>query len=347
LHCAFSRRQSFASFFRDHFLLANAPRLTVLGGDDMHKKHHNPLWSIVLAGGEGERIKPFVLRWLGRHKPKQYCAFTGNRSMFEHTLDRADMLSDPECKVVVIARSHRYQARLQFAQHHSGIVVEQPANRDTAAGVFLPLTFIRAREPRAAVVVYPSDHFVYPETRFAQAVRCAVSAAEKLGNKLILLGVKPDAAESDYGWIRPGRQLGDANDCCIRRVEGFSEKPDLDQAKAAFNDGALWNTFIFAATVDTLWKMGWNYVPEIMPKFEELCEYVDTPEQQNVLDRIYREMPKRNFSADLLAHAAAHIAVVAMEDVLWSDWGRPERIVNTLSGMGKQPAFPLRCLAGG
>jgi len=43
------------------------------------------VWSIVLAGGEGERIKPLVLRWLGRHRLKQYCSVVGMRSMFQHT----------------------------------------------------------------------------------------------------------------------------------------------------------------------------------------------------------------------------------------------------------------------
>ncbi|MDC8446861.1 MAG: hypothetical protein LV473_00735 [Nitrospira sp.] len=47
------------------------------------------VWSIVLAGGEGERMKPLVQRWLGRHRPKQYCTFVGTRSMFQHTVDRA------------------------------------------------------------------------------------------------------------------------------------------------------------------------------------------------------------------------------------------------------------------
>ena len=56
------------------------------------------LWSIVLAGGEGERLKPFVQKWLGRHKPKQYCTFIGTRSMFQHTLDRADQITDPNTK---------------------------------------------------------------------------------------------------------------------------------------------------------------------------------------------------------------------------------------------------------
>jgi mannose-1-phosphate guanylyltransferase len=57
------------------------------------------LWSIALAGVEGERLKHFVQRWLGRHKPKQYCTFIGTRSMFQHTLDRADQIAAPEHKV--------------------------------------------------------------------------------------------------------------------------------------------------------------------------------------------------------------------------------------------------------
>jgi mannose-1-phosphate guanylyltransferase len=310
----------------------------------MDTKQHDLPWSIVLAGGEGERIKPLVMRWLGRHKPKQYCTFTGHRSMLVHTLSRAERLSGLARTVTVIARSHRQEANPQFEQHPCGTVVEQPLNRDTAAGVFLPLAFIKARDPKALVVVYPSDHFVYPEERFVWTVRSAVFAAEKLGEKLVLLGVTPSGIEMDYGWIRPGAQLDYAGGSCVRRVEGFCEKPGPDQAREVFAAGALWNTLIFAAKADTLWRMGWRYIPEIMPLFETLCKSVDTPRQQRVLDQIYSGMPRRNFSSDLLARATAEIAVIAMENVLWSDWGRPERIVDTLSGMGKAPAFPLGCL---
>ena len=60
--------------------------------------HHtsNQLWSIILAGGEGSRVSTFVHRWLGRPTPKQYCAFVGTRSMFQHTLDRASRLTPPD-----------------------------------------------------------------------------------------------------------------------------------------------------------------------------------------------------------------------------------------------------------
>ncbi|MBP1623831.1 MAG: putative Mannose-1-phosphate guanylyltransferase [Acidobacteria bacterium] len=310
----------------------------------MNGNPQNPTWSIVLAGGEGERIRPLVTRWLGRHKPKQYCKFTGNRSMLEHTLDRADRISSPERKVTIIARSHRSEASAQLMQHASGIVVEQPVNRDTAAGIFLPLSIVRAREPNATIVVYPSDLFVYPEERFVEAVSQVVGAVEKMRGKLILLGVTPDGLELDYGWILPGQDLCYLDGCCVRAVEGFCEKPGFEEAKAVLDAGGLWNTLIFAAKVETLWKMGWRYVPEIMPQFEDLCSCIDALGQPWLLDEIYSGMPKRNFSSDLLTRAIADIAVVQMDGVRWSDWGRPERIVSTLSEMGKQPAFPLQCL---
>ena len=48
------------------------------------------LWSIILAGGDGERTRPFIQEWLGVAVPKQYCTFVGTRSMLQHTWDRAN-----------------------------------------------------------------------------------------------------------------------------------------------------------------------------------------------------------------------------------------------------------------
>ena len=62
----------------------------------------------------------------------------------------------------------------------SGRVVMQPANRDTAPGIFLALAHIRAADPGASVVVFPSDHFIHPEDAFVDQVRQAVQAAEAL-----------------------------------------------------------------------------------------------------------------------------------------------------------------------
>ncbi len=86
------------------------------------------LWSIVLAGGDGVRTKEFIRRWLGYGKPKQYCAFVGSRSMFQHTLDRAARLTPWERVVVVAARHHQHEVWPQLdgtARRHGAVAAKE------------------------------------------------------------------------------------------------------------------------------------------------------------------------------------------------------------------------------
>jgi mannose-1-phosphate guanylyltransferase len=302
------------------------------------------LWSVILAGGEGTRLSALVHRWLGRPKPKQYCTFVGTRSMFQHTLDRASRLSSLDRIVTVVARNHRHDALAQLDGKGGSTVLFQPANRDTAAGVFLPLTYIRAKAPQATAVLYPSDHFVYPEDRFFDTVRQAVRVAESWPHRVVMLGVAPDRLELDYGWIQPGQFLADLSGESVRAVHSFLEKPDAAQADAALRTGALWNTLVCAANVELLWSLGWQCVPEMMPRFERLGQAIGGPEEGRVLESIYRDMPAKNFSSGLLQRVPEKLALIELTGVLWNDWGKPERIAETLRRIDRQPAFPLTCL---
>src|SRR2546426_4700800 len=172
--------------------------------------------------------------------------------MLQHTLDRADRLAHPECKVTVVARGHRQAGWATPGGVASGIVVAQPANCDTAAGIFLPLTYVRARDPHATVVIYPSDHFIYPEAKFVDAVESAVEAARRT-NRLVLLGVAPEGPEVEYGWICPAEKLAVVRGRTVRRVRRFIEKPAQKEAEAALAAGGLWNTLVLAARLDVLW----------------------------------------------------------------------------------------------
>lgn len=298
------------------------------------------LWSIILAGGDGERLKPTVEQWLGRHLPKQYCAFVGRRSMLEHTLDRADRLSLPEHKVTVISSAHREDAWPQL-RHRDGKVIEQPANRGTAVGVFAGLTEVRARDPHAVVVIYPSDHFVHPEERFVEVVERAVEAAIELEDRLVLLGVTPQKPEAEYGWIQPGRDFLWLGNHRVRAVQWFLEKPGSFEASCAFKAGGLWNTLVLVARVEALWAVGWRCLPLIMPLLEEFSGKIGTAEEEASLESIYRAMPGSNFSSDVLQQASDQLAVIELSGVMWSDWGNRERIVDTLRQIGKPLAFPM------
>jgi mannose-1-phosphate guanylyltransferase len=305
------------------------------------KREPDRLWSIILAGGNGERLQPTIHDWFGHPKPKQYCTFVGTRSMLQHTIDRADRLGDPERRIMVIAQAHQHLAWEQIGHRGLGTVISQPVNRDTAAGIFLPLTYVRARDEKATVVVYPSDHFVDPEDRFSELVQRAVCATDWLSDRVVLLGVSPDRLEGDYGWIQVGGQLGWASGHQVRGVDAFVEKPDVGNWMIERQEDRKWNTLVLAARLETLWKLGWGCVPELMPLFETLGEAIGTSYEGTVLDAIYRRMPSRNFSSDVLARATDKLAVLEMTGVSWSDWGNPERIIGDIQRLGLQPTFSL------
>lgn len=295
------------------------------------------VWSIVLAGGEGERIKPFIKRWLGDDRPKQYCTFIGTRSLLQHTVDRADSLSSPEQRIVVTARHHEKYVREQMRGREEGRVVFQPRNCGTAPGILLPLTYVLAWNADARVVIYPSDHFLYPEERFTRVVADALAATDELKGYTVVLGVKPDDDDGDYGWIRPGPEMSRVSGRAVWRIERFIEKPRRDAIRTVRD--ALWNTFVLVGSVRSLWALGWRYVPELMPLFVELWDSVDRPGEGAVLERIYQAMPERDFSARVLEQGAKHLTLMDLDGVFWSDWGRPERVMQTLHRLGIEAPF--------
>ena len=81
-----------------------------------------------------------------------------------------------------------------------------------------------------------------------------------------------------------------------------------------------------------------------MPLFERLSQAIGGPEERRALEAMYRDMPAKNFSSDLLQRVPETLAVVELTGVLWSDWGKPERIAETLRRIDRRPAFPLTCL---
>jgi mannose-1-phosphate guanylyltransferase len=85
-----------------------------------------------------------------------------------------------------------------------------------------------------------------------------------------------------------------------------------------------------------------------MALFEKYCRAIGTRQEQRTLEEIYQEMPAINFSSGLLEHVSNHISVLELSGVLWCDWGKPERIVETLRRIGGTPSFsPVLAAAAG
>jgi mannose-1-phosphate guanylyltransferase len=296
-----------------------------------------PRWAVVLAGGDGVRLRPYVERRFGEARPKQYCAFSGGRSMLQHTLSRAACLASAERTVTVVSSAHAAWARPQLTDH-AGTVIHQTLNRETGPGLFLPLAWVRARAPDAIVYVLPSDHYVRPAHRFVGAVRAAGNLAEAHPDRLVLAGVVPDGPETEYGYIEPGEavdRLGTA-----RKVRRFVEKPAHDTAVAAIAGGAVWNTMVMAATVETLWSIGRACIPKVMHLFDELVNVIDTPFEESALDAIYLGMPIANVSRDVLEKVTDRCLVTRLDGIEWSDWGHADRIEASMARRARLPLTP-------
>jgi mannose-1-phosphate guanylyltransferase len=124
----------------------------------------------------------------------------------------------------------------------------------------------------------------------------------------------------------------------VQGTEAFLEKPSPERCRSAMGSGALWNTMVIAAKVETLWALGLRCFPEMMRLFV-YAESIGGAQEHIVLEGIYQAMPSRNFSSHLLQEFPRSVGVMELQGVLWSDWGRLERIAETLRRLGREPRF--------
>lgn len=301
--------------------------------------HPDNRWAIVLAAGEGTRVRAFLQRLCGGRGIKQYCAVVGRRSMLEHTLARVERLIPRERVVVVVSDDHRDEAATQLAHWPAENVIFQPLNRDTAPGILLPLAYISHRDPQATVAIFPSDHYIRDEERFMRSVQTAVTEVQQFPQEMILLGVKPTEFDGDYGWIEAGAPEEGRK---TRAVQHFWEKPSPLTAYRLLRHGAFWNTFVSVAAGSTIWEMARLAAPALYRDFAALRQRSPSAQFRAEIEALYQHLRPVNFSSGICQVVPARLRVLPLPEVGWSDWGSARRIVATVKRLGKCAALNER-----
>ena len=302
---------------------------------------HRPtdgLWALVLAGGDGTRLRELTRLISGAPIPKQYCRILGDRSLLEATLARVAPLVPRERTVVIVNRGHLELAWSQLAALPAQNLLVQPGNRDTGPGVLFSLLALARRQPDATVAVFPSDHHIGDERRFRAHVARMAQLVDEHPEKVALLGVEPDRLEGGFGYIVPGEQLRSAGGGEGAHVVSFHEKPTPSLAARIVGRGALWNSFVMVFRLSRMLEL----LHEVRPAgASRLARLLDDPD---ALVAAYPSIAPWNFSRDFLARIPEHLAVVRAADLGWSDWGTPAAIEQTLTAMGVFPPWqaPLR-----
>ena len=300
------------------------------------------LWGVVLAGGEGVRLRALSQRICGDQRPKQYVPILGDRTLLRQTLDRVGLGIPPARTVVVTLRSHAPYFGEAWASPDGPHVLVQPTDRSTAAGILLPIHWIARRNAGATVAVFPSDHFVSEPATLMAHIAHVAGWVDEHPERLVLLGARATSPEVEYGWIEPGAPLDETPDRRIWTIRRFREKPSAESARLCLEAGCLWNTFMLVGKVATFLRAGRGAVPEVDGRLVRASVFLGTEDEGWALHQAYALMPRANFSHAVLEPCPPFLAVAAMPHVVWSDLGTPRRVFEVLKAV---PARPAWCLA--
>jgi mannose-1-phosphate guanylyltransferase len=306
--------------------------MTTMSTDYRVARSNGATWGLVLSAGDGKRLQSYVRRLRGLDLPKQYVNFIGRRSMLEHTFDRAEKLIPARRILTVVSRGHlRFtEVRRQLENRPSENVIVQPVNKETGPGIFLPLMYLCKRCPEAIVAVFPSDHFILEEERFMDHVELAVQSVARDPSRIVLLAMEAQSPEVEYGYIVPRADDGKVNFWGTRGAGKFIEKPSPASARELVAAGGMWNTMIMVFKVRTVLELLQRLFPTTYLCFAGIFDAIGKPDEARRIDAAYQTLEPMNFSKDFLETVAANspevISVLPVRQVLWSDWGSPERL---------------------
>lgn len=296
-------------------------------------------WGVILAGGDGTRLRSLTRRITGDDRPKQFCPIFDNESLLDRTRRRVAQTVAPERTVAVLTKAHeRFYAPL-IRQVSSRLLVVQPENRGTSPAILYSLFRIAKMAPTASVALFPSDHYVSDDEAFMAHVRVAFDGVLRRPELVILLGISPAYPETAYGWIEPDQPIFGNGQPAFFRVRRFWEKPKPVLARTLLAEGCLWNSFVMVARGATLLALIESAAPDLYHTFLGLWPVLNTHDEEAAIEALYAGLPSTNFSEQVLASRPEDLAVLPVGGVQWSDLGEPGRVLSVVAQSGVNRAM--------
>ena len=269
-----------------------------------------------MAGGVGSRFWPMSTA----EKPKQFIDVLGTgKTLLQLTVERFGRLIDPKNIWVVTNRDYVDIVHQQLPDMPAGNILCEPCRRNTAPCIAYVSWRIKAQDPKANIVVTPSDHVVMNTQEFQRVIsECMAFTADS--DAIVTLGMKPTRPETGYGYIQADLSANSLRNKGIFRVDSFREKPDLETAQQYIKkNNYFWNAGIFIWNVSTIVNAFRIYQPKLSKIFEQLLPVYGTPQEQPAIDE---QFPKcENISVDYAIMEKAEEIFVCPADFGWSDLG--------------------------
>ncbi len=226
---------------------------------------------ILLCGGSGTRLWPLSRK----SYPKQFARIMGEQSLFQVSAKRlsGEGFAAP---VVLTGDPFRFIVTEQLAAVElvpQGILIE-PEGRNTAPAILAAAFWMAQNDPKALMLVAPSDHLIPQADAFRETVQAAVPRAQE--GDLVTFGITPTRPETGYGYLELAAG-GDAQADSPQALARFVEKPEAARAADMVAAGNfLWNAGIFLFTAETLITAYRAHAPELLAAVEAALKDADT-----------------------------------------------------------------------
>jgi mannose-1-phosphate guanylyltransferase len=245
-------------------------------------------YPVILAGGRGTRFWP-----LSRKKrAKQLLALDGKKTMIQQTVSRLLPLAPAKKFWVITNEDLRPAITRQLPKLSKPQVLAEPVGRNTAPAIGLAAFLLLRENPDTVIGMFPSDHVIGDEKRYRETLERGIEIASG-GPNTVVLGVRPNRAETGYGYIEAGGLFqGDA-----LHVRRFTEKPNSETAAEFLAAGNyFWNSGMFLWSARTLADALQEHLPKTAPFLEEIAAAFGTSKFASTFRRLY---PKcENISVD-------------------------------------------------
>jgi mannose-1-phosphate guanylyltransferase len=292
-------------------------------------------WGLVLAGGDGVRLRRLTRLISGDDRPKQFCSLFGGATLLGHARQRAERSIPGHQVLYSLTHEHEQFYVADLADCPSQRVV-QPSNKGTAPGIVSGLLHIARADEQATVAILPSDHYFSNEDLFTENLEYAFEIAVQEPRSIIVLGAQPNDPETEYGWIEPGETVRN-RDSGLFRVNKFYEKPSLEIARSLLGGNSLWNTFVMVGSAQAFLDVVRSTVPELLHAFRSVSLFAPDRDEARIPDFLYERILSTDFSRQVLSAALERLLVFQLGPVGWSDLGDPGRALVALSRSGTEP----------
>jgi mannose-1-phosphate guanylyltransferase len=262
-------------------------------------------YAIILAGGIGSRFWPLSRESL----PKQFLRIVEKQSLIEATVRRIQKII-PEDNLFIVTNNiylNTVKNQLKNFNIPKNNIILEPRPRNTLPAISLCAQIIRLKDPKAKLLVLPSDHYIKDDLKFKQAMKKALAVASD--GFLCLIGVKPNSPRLGYGYINISKSKNED----IFYVKSFKEKPKPKEAKRLLKiKGVFWNSGIFCFKAGVLLEELKKYLPSLYYQIIKI-------EQKEDIIKVWSKIKSVSIDYGLLEKSKNLVMVVGKFD--WSDLG--------------------------